>query len=412
VNNTLLSVEEARARILAAFAPAETEEVALAQARGRALAEAITATRDQPPGAVSAMDGYAVIAADLATPGAELPVVASIAAGAEPGFTLQRGEAARIFTGALLPEGADTVIAQEDTEALDGYRVRLNETLARGRHVRQAASDFAAGATLIPAGRMLDARDLATAAAANAKAVRVRRRPRVAILATGNELVPLGGSPKRHQIIASTGIALAAAIEAWGGEAMDLGIALDNESEIAAAIERGGDADLLVTLGGASVGEHDLVQAALSHLGFELGFWKIAMKPGKPLIFGRLGRRPIIGLPGNPVSSLICALIFIRPALRHMLALTRADGTPDLDLPTATGILTTEIGANRGRLDFLRGALTERSGEAPQIRPFDRQDSNQLSILSSAQCLIPRAPFAPISKEGAIHTFIPLSGLF
>ncbi|MFZ1990583.1 MAG: gephyrin-like molybdotransferase Glp [Alphaproteobacteria bacterium] len=412
MSEKLISVEEACSRILAGVTPLSTEEIALPLSAGRVLAKAITATRAQPPGAVSAMDGYAVIAADLAQTGAELDVVGSIGAGDDPKFKLTRGTASRIFTGALLPDGADAVIAQEDAQPLEGKRVRFNETAAPGKHVRRAGSDFNVGDTVLKPGRLLDGRDIALAAAMNAARISVRHRPRVAILATGNELVPLGSSMGRHQIVASTGPALAAALVKWGAEPIDLGIAPDEETEIAQKIAHGRNADLLVTLGGASVGDHDLVQKALQTLSFELGFWKIAMKPGKPLIFGRLDHLPVIGLPGNPVSSLICALIFIRPLIHAMLGRATETGEPDIELPSATGMLAQDLPANGQRLDFLRGRAENREGGPPLIHVSTRQDSNQLSVLAQASCLVPRTPFAPASKAGAPQRLIPLEGLF
>jgi len=412
MSETLISVEEARSRILSGVAPLGSEEIALPVSAGRVLAAPVTASRAQPPGAVSAMDGYAVIAADLPNTGAELEVIGSIGAGDDPKFTLRRGTAARIFTGGLLPAGADAVIAQEDTEKLPGNRVRINETATPGKHVRRAGSDFNAGDTVLKPGRLIDGRDIALGAAMNAALISVRRRPRVAVLATGNELVPLGAAMGRHQIVASTGPALAAALHKWGADPIDLGIASDDEAEIAQKIGRGQDADLLVTLGGASVGDHDLVQKSLATLGFELGFWKIAMKPGKPLIFGRLDHLPVIGLPGNPVSSLICALIFIRPLIHAMLGQLTETGEPDIELPSAMGVLAQDLPANGQRLDFLRGRIEARPAEPPLVHVSGRQDSNQLSVLSQASCLVPRTPFAPPSKAGSPQRLIPLKGLF
>ena len=412
MSEKLISVEEARARILEAITPLGDEEISLSASAGRVLAAPITAARAQPPGAVSAMDGYAVIAADVGATGAELEVTGSIGAGDDPEFTLTHGTAARIFTGALLPAGADAVIAQEDVVPLEGKRIRINETASPGKHVRRAGSDFNAGDTVLKPGRLIDGRAIALAAAMNASRIRVRRRPRVAVLATGNELVPLGAQTSRHQIVASTGPALAAALAKWGAEPLDLGIAPDDESRIAQSIAHGRNADLLVTLGGASVGDHDLVQKSLQTLGFELGFWKIAMKPGKPLIFGRLGRLPVIGLPGNPVSSLICALIFIRPAICAMLGRLTERGEPDIELPSSMGILAHDVPENGQRLDFLRGRTEPQPGAAPLVHVSPRQDSNQLSVLALADCLLPRTPFAPASKAGAPQRLISLEGLF
>jgi molybdopterin molybdotransferase len=290
--------------------------------------------------------------------------------------------------------------------------VLIKEASRAGAHVRTAGSEFAAGASGLYEGKTLNARDIGLAAAMNAATVKVRRRPRVALLATGDELVALGGSPGPHQIIASSGPALAAALTHWGAEIHDLGIVRDDEAAIAAAADKASGCDLLLTLGGASVGEHDLVQRALARRGFELGFWRVAMKPGKPLIHGRLGDLPVLGLPGNPISTLVCALLFVRPAIRTMLGCRNADGAPDLELARRQALLTRPIAANGSREDFLRGGFTESPAGPPLTEVFDRQDSANLMVFAAATCLIPRTPFAPTSKAGEPHPIIPLAGLF
>jgi molybdopterin molybdotransferase len=411
MTDALLSVAEARARILAGIQLVDAESIALRDAAGRVLAEPLVAQRDSPPRSMSAMDGYAVEARAIAKAPVELAISQVIPAGASA-LPLAPGTAARIFTGALVPDGADCVVAQEGTQALPASRVLIKEASRAGTHVRAGGSDFAVGVTGLGEGRTLNARDIGLAAAMNAATVEVRRRPRVAVLATGDELVALGGSPSPHQIIASSGPALCAALSLWGAEVYDLGIVRDDEAAIAAAAESARGGDLLLTLGGASVGDHDLVQRALTRLGFELGFWRVAMKPGKPLIHGRLGELPVLGLPGNPVSTLVCALLFVRPAIRTMLGCRKTDGTPDLELPRREAQLAHPLAANGPREDFLRGRLTDSTAGPPLAEAFDRQDSSGLLAFAGATCLIPRTPFAHPSKAGEPHPIIPLAGLF
>src|ERR1051326_5314644 len=310
----MLSVDDALARILNAFEPLPAETVPLEQAAGRTLAEDVRARLTQPPHAMSAMDGYAVRSSD----DGPRRLIGSAPAGHPFAGKVGAGETVRIFTGGVVPDGADAVIIQENAKAED-ERVSFSEAARPGRHIRQAGLDFRQGDVLARQGQVLGARDLALIAAGDVAAVSVARRPVIAFAATGDELSPPGAARKAGGIVASTGYGLSALIQEWGGQSRDLGIFRDDVNEIARLPERAEGADLLLTLGGASVGEHDLVQRALEPKGLKLDFWKIAMRPGKPLMFGQLGATPLLGLPGNPVSSLVCALLFLRPALAKML---------------------------------------------------------------------------------------------
>ncbi|HEX8662915.1 MAG TPA: gephyrin-like molybdotransferase Glp [Beijerinckiaceae bacterium] len=402
---SLLPVEEALRRVLDGVArPVEAETVPIASCAGRTLAEALAALRTQPPFAASAMDGYAVRAADLAAPPARLSVIGRSVAGAGFDGALGPGQAVRIFTGAPVPEGADTVVIQEDTDA-DGDTVVVREKVAPGKHIRAAGLDFAEGGPLLAAGRRLDARLVALAAAAGHARLPVRRKPRVAILATGDELVRPGESAGPDQIVASNPYAVAAIAARAGAEPVDLGIARDTPEALDRAITQAqaARADILVTLGGASVGEADLVQAALDRHGMELAFWKVALRPGKPLIHGRLGAMAILGLPGNPVSSVVCAVLFVVPAIRRLL------GDPSAgDDPTEPAILGANLPANDGRQDYLRAALAASPDALPVATAFPVQDSSMLSVLARADALLVRPPHAPPAKAGAPCRVIPL----
>jgi molybdopterin molybdotransferase len=391
----MISVEEATARILAAFAPLGAEVVAIDHALGRTLAKPVTARLDHPPQAVSAMDGYAVRAADVAALPVRLKVVESIAAGSLPTRALGPGEAARIFTGAALPEGADSIVIQENTEK-DGDYVRIVDggAAVRGKHIRTAGNDFAKGAVGVEAGRRLTASDIGLAAAMNWPWLDVARRPRVAIISTGNELAQPGETLAPGQIVASNGIALAAFVAAQGGEAIHLGIARDEPASLGGLIDRAAGADLLLTSGGASVGEHDLVQSVLKSKGMALDFWKIAMRPGKPLMFGKLGALRVIGLPGNPVSALVTATLFVGPAIARMLG--RAALGPRI-VRARAGI---DLPANDLRQDYLRSKVVE-TPDGLVATPFGKQDSAMLSALSRSGGLIVRAPHAPAIPAGS-----------
>lgn len=399
----MLSVEKALARVLAAFEPLPAEQVSLANALGRVLAEDVTARVTQPPAAVSAMDGYAVRAADVARVPAVLRQVGYVRAGASYDGTVGPGEAVRIFTGAPVPTGADTIIIQEDTKA-DDDTVTVLEGASKGRYIRPAGLDFSAGEVGLRAGRVLTARDIGYAAAMNVSWLSVRRQPRVAILVTGDEVVMPGDPIGANQIASSNGPALAAFVTASGGVPLLLGIALDSAQSLKRMAAGARGADLLVTTGGASVGEHDLVQSVLKGEGLEVDFWQVAMRPGKPLMFGRLGDTPVLGLPGNPVSSLVCAVLFIRPILETML------GAEKLDRSLATALLGVDLGENDRRQDYLRARLSTNKDGALVATPFEKQDSSMLSRLAHADCLVVRPPLAPPAKAGEVITIIPLAG--
>ena len=394
---SLLPVAEALQKILAAIpGPVEPESVPVAKAAGRTLAADIAALRTQPPFPASAMDGYAVRAADVAQVPATLKVVGMSAAGHGYAQKIGPGEAVRIFTGAPVPKGADAILIQENAKA-DGDTVTAREPVAAGRFLRRAGLDFAEGETLQRAGETLDARRLALAAAAGHAVLSLRRRPRVAVIATGDDLVRPGETPAWDQIVASNGLALAALATEAGAEAIDLGIVTDDLGSLRDAIARAraAKADLVVTLGGASVGDHDLVQAALRQEGLELGFWRVALRPGKPLMFGRLGAMTVIGLPGNPVSSIVCGLLFVVPAIRALLGDPRAG--EDRSEPAVLG---RDMPENDQRQDYLRARLDIAPDRLPVAHPESRQDSSMLSVLGSSEALLVRAPHAPAAKAG------------
>jgi molybdopterin molybdotransferase len=389
----MIPVAEARQRILAAFSALPSEVVALPEALGRVLAEDVHARLTQPPFAASAMDGYAVRAVDVAKVPAQLKVVGYVPAGGAYTGRLRPGEAVRIFTGGPLPEDADAIVIQEDAEAA-GDRVLIKESSSAGRYVRPAGLDFRQGERGLAAGRRLNDRDIGLAAAMDHAWLRVRRRPRVAILATGDEIV-MPGEPRRpQQIVSSNGLALAAFLRAAGAEPIDLGIAPDNREALQRLAAGAAGADLLLTTGGASVGEHDLVQSALGAQGMQVDFWKIAMRPGKPVMFGRVGATPVLGLPGNPVSTLVCATVFVRPALAVMLGEGAALPEPE------SALAGRGLAENDARQDYLRARLTRDDAGKLVATPFDRQDSSMLFLLQQADCLVVRPPRAPAISRG------------
>jgi len=361
----MLSVDEATQRIMQAFAPLAPETVALDGALGRTLAEDIRARR----------------------------VIGSAPAGHPFAGSVGPGEAVRIFTGAVVPQGADAIVIQEDS-ARDGDSVSFAQAPRSGRFIRAAGLDFAAGEILGRAGQVLTARDLALLAAGDVAHVAVRRRPRIAFASTGDELSRPGEPRKPGGIVASSAVALSALIEQWGGEPHDLGILPDRIEAIAGLAGHAKGADLLLTMGGASVGEHDLIYRALEPHGFTLDFWKIAMRPGKPLLFGRLGGIPLMGLPGNPVSTLVCALLFVKPAIAAMLG---RDGISRPQIARLDGALS----ANDSRQDYVRAATRWLDG-AIWVTPHPIQDSSMLKLLAASDALIVRAPHAPAEQHGAM----------
>lgn len=399
----MISVREALTRILAAVPLMPVEHIALADADGRALAEDIVASRAQPPGDVSAMDGYAVRAADVASVPVRLRLIGESAAGRAFSGKVREGEAVRIFTGALVPEGADTIVIQEHA-AQEDARVEVQKGAPPGKHIRRKGYDFAAGACVLKAGTLLGARALALAASANRAMVAVRRIPRVALLATGDELRPPGASLAEGEIAASNTIALAGLVRRAGGEPVDLGIAADSIEAVASAAEGGKAADFLVITGGMSVGAYDVVQESLRGRGLEVDFWRIAMRPGKPVMFGLWETRPVFGLPGNPVSAIVTALLFLRAALR------KAQGL-DPRLPVESIPLGCSLPAGDEREDYLRARLEADNQGKVRVLPLPLQDSAMLSALAAADALLVRPVRAPALPEGALAQVIRLAGL-
>ena len=404
----MISVEEALERVLAsADAPLAEERVRLDAAHGRVLARDLVALRTQPPFPNSAMDGYALRAADASALPVTLTVIGEAAAGRAFSGIVGPGQAARIFTGAPMPEGADAIVVQEDVRR-EGDRIDLTAVVPLGENLRPAGLDFREGEALIHAGRRLSPRDVALAAAANHVDLSVRRRARVAILATGDELVAPGGTLGPSQIVASNNFAVAGVVEACGGVAIDLGIAADTMGSLDEAIRRAKavEADVLVTLGGASVGDHDLVQRALVAAGMELGFWRIAMRPGKPLMHGLLGGMRVLGLPGNPTSSMVCSILFLRPLLRAL------HGEPDAGAdPSRPGRLAVDLPANGPRQDYMRCSLARNADGVLAATPAQLQDSSLVKVMARADGLIVRAPRAGAAKAGDPCRIIAFEGL-
>ncbi|WP_309085370.1 gephyrin-like molybdotransferase Glp [Chelativorans sp.] len=391
----LLPVDEALERVLDGLQPLPPEELPLADAAGRVLVGALKARRTQPPFNASAMDGYAVRSADIASPPASLAVTGESAAGRRFPGAVGPGEAVRIFTGAPVPDGADTILIQENAVPVDEGRIEALQAVAPGRHIRRAGLDFRGGDVVLQEGRLLDPAALSLAAAAGHARLPVVRRPVIAVIATGDELVPPDETPGPDQIVASNNFGIGALARMDGADVLDLGIVPDDREAIAGAIRRalGARADIIVTLGGASVGEHDLVREVLTSEGMDLAFWKIAMRPGKPLMFGRFGGARVLGLPGNPVSSLVCAHLFLRPL---MARLSGRVFRPDL----RPAFLGKPMKANDERQDYVRAVVVE-GFEGLLATPFDLQDSSMLTALAAANALIIREPNAPAAEPGS-----------
>ena len=400
----MISVDEALKRITGAMLPMPVEQIALAEALGRVLAEDVVARRTQPPMAVSAMDGYAVRAKDVQELPVTLEVIGTAPAGEAYEGILRPNEAVRIFTGGPVPDGADAIVIQENTIA-EANTVTVTEgSTAAGRYVRPAGLDFKEGQKLLSAGRALTARDIGLAAGMNVPWLKVRRKPLIALLATGDEITMPGDPIGAHQIVSSNGLALSSFIAAEGGCAIDLGISPDSRNTLKAMAAGVRGADMLVTTGGASVGDHDIVQSVLGEVGLEVDFWRIAMRPGKPLIFGRIAKTPILGLPGNPVSAMVCALIYLGPAIRSML------GLGDAGTPMASAVLGCNLAANDERQDYLRSRLAPGANGAMVATPSETQDSSMFATLAHADCLVVRAPHAPPAEAGEFVTILPLRG--
>lgn len=392
-NADLLAVDEAQARILAAVSESPAETISLTQAHGRICAADVVSRLSHPPIPVSAMDGYACRSADVTSLPVRLTQIGVSRAGDRFAGTVTEGTCVRIFTGGMVPDGTDIIALQEDARA-HGRTVEIREVAKIGQHIRRAGMDFAAGDVCVNKGRVLTARDIGLLASCGHAVVAVRRKPKVAILSTGDELVPPGVAPGIDQIVGSNGIALAAAAAGWGAVPVDLGIASDDIETITAMVQKARDADVLVTTGGASVGDHDLVQIALERLGFVPDFWRIAMRPGKPLMYGRLGTLPVLGMPGNPVSALVCALLFLRPLLRAMGGV--APAVPAFD----KAALGADMKPNDKREDYVRAQLGPPEGSRTVVFPFPTQDSSMLMTLARAEVLIRRPSYAPAARKG------------
>jgi molybdopterin molybdotransferase len=391
----LITVAEALQRVLADATPLPKENVTLDDALGRVLTEDVNALRTQPPAAVSAMDGYAVRASDIVQAPVTLKVIGEIAAGRPFIGKIGPGEAARIFTGGVMPAGSDTVVIQEfTTQDANGVTIQKPTTLAR--NVRAEGIDFAHHQILLRKGRRLTDRDLMLAAAMNHPRLSVHRQPKVAVLGTGDELVPPGGTPTAGEIVYSNGFALTALARSNGAEVHDLGIARDRIQDITAAVHRAREwgADILVTSGGASVGEHDLVQRALAAEGLELSFWRVALRPGRPMMHGRLGNMQVLGVPGNPVSSYVCAFLFLVPLLRKLA------GRTDIEQLPQSARLGIDLPANDERADYLR-AVVQQGPNGPVATPLPAQDSSLMAPLAKADCLLIREPHAPAAAAGS-----------
>ena len=400
----LMPVADALAKVLEGAEPLAAETVPLAQAFGRVLAADLTARRTQPPADMSAMDGYAVRAADVATVPATLKVIGEVPAGRPFGEAIGPGEAARIFTGGVLPAGADAVVMQEDTQR-DGDRVTVTYSVKPGRHVRRAGIDFREGAVLLARARRLGARDLMTAAGMNHPTVPVHRKPKVALFGTGDELVLPGGTPRAGEIIYSNGYGLCALAAEAGAEVMHGGIVRDRTGDIVAAIRAAQEfgADILVTTGGASVGEYDLVQQALAAEGMTLSFWKLALRPGKPMLHGRLGAMHVLGLPGNPVSSFVCSYLFLAPLIRRLSGLAEVAAQPE------PAVLGRDLPENDQRADYLRATLARDDAGRLVATPLPVQDSSLMATLSRADCLVIREPHAPAAAAGSPCVILKLA---
>lgn len=393
----LLPVSEALSRLIDAAKPVSaTEMVGLDEATGRVLGANLHAKLTQPPFDASAMDGYALSASDAPNIGSELVVVGQASAGHAFSGALGEGEAVRIFTGAPVPANADAILIQEDAEKLEGNRIRTQFEVKPGRHIRPKGQDFAEGECVLAAGTQLDYTHVTVAAAMNHPQVPVFCRPRVAVLATGDELVPPGTVLQASQIIASNTFGIASLAREAGADVLDLGIIPDDQAQIEAAIRRAVDAevDVLVTLGGASVGDHDLVQTSLKAQGMTLDFWRIAMRPGKPLMVGSLGKTHVLGLPGNPVASLVCGTLFLEPLL---CKLSHRRAPKRLSQARSAKALA----ANDHRQDYLRAKLYADSAGNLMAEPFEKQDSSMMKIFAHSDCLIVRPPHAPPLPEGA-----------
>lgn len=391
----LMPVAEALQRVLADAKPLPGETVSLNETLGRVLTKDVTALRTQPPAAVSAMDGYAVRASDVATAPVTLKVIGEVAAGHPFAKQVAVGQAVRIFTGGVMPTGSDTVVIQELATSA-GDSVTIEKLTSKGRNVRAQGIDFTRDQVLLHKGHRLTDRDLMLAAAMNHPSLSVHRRPKVAVLGTGDELVAPGSEPGPGEIVYSNGFALTALAHNEGAEVHDLGIARDSIADIVSAVRRARNwnADILLTSGGASVGEHDLVQRALAAEGLDLSFWRVALRPGRPMMHGRLGGMQVLGVPGNPVSSFVCAFLFLVPLIRRLA------GRQDIERIPQAARLGRDLPANDERTDYLRATLVAGT-DGPVATPLPDQDSSLMAPLAKADCLVIREPHAAAAAKGS-----------
>ena len=398
----MLSVEEAQTKIITALSSTPLESISITHARGRVLGKAVFSRRVQPPFDASAMDGYAVRSEDVANVPADLTIIGEAPAGGAHDGSLGAGEAVRIFTGGPVPPGADAIVIQENTER-NGDMVRVLETVESGRFIRRAGLDFDQGDAGPAIGARLTPNGIALLAGMDIPWVDVHQKPRVGILASGDELVRPGEPAGPNQIVSSNNFGICALVEQFGGVPIDLGIAPDTQTGLKACLDRARNLDLLVTIGGASVGDYDLMHQMLGEAENSVNFYKIAMRPGKPLMFGSVGATPMIGLPGNPVSAMVCGHVFLVPALRRLSGMSNHASE---HLKARLGLTVKQ---NDQRQEYLRARIVKDPDGALQVLPFDRQDSSQLSLLARSDCLVIRPPHAPEAMAGTIVDILPLS---
>ena len=405
LNSGMLAVDDALKNVLLGIKQLDYEQISIAQAQDRVLAEDLISRLTQPPSAVSAMDGYAVLADDLETIPTTLTQVGESAAGKSFFGKIQAGQTVRIFTGATIPEGANAIVIQEDTGKI-GKKIIIKEAAPIGKYIRPAGLDFKIGQTLLKTGIRLNSRNIALAAAMNIPWLKVTRKPRIAILSTGDELVLPGEAIGSDQIISSNSLGLAAMVTANGGIPINLGIAKDDPSSLKEIISKLSGLDMLITIGGASVGDYDLVKSVLGKAGLDITFSRVAMRPGKPLIFGHILGIPMLGLPGNPVSAGVTATLFLLPAINKML------GMEGVSSRTENAILGCDLNKNDKRQDYLRAKISfNKAGDIIAI-PFDQQDSSMLANYAKAQCLVLRLPFANAISKGESVKIIRLDYIF
>ena len=404
---SFLLVADALARVLNGVEPLPSESATLVEAEGRVLAADVAALRTQPPADMSAMDGYAVKAADVAKVPTELKLVGEVAAGRPFSGEVHAGEAARIFTGGVVPPGADTIVIQENTER-DGERITVKSPSPAGKHIRRSGLDFKEGQVLLPRGRRLSDRDVMLAAAMSHPTVPVHRRPKVAVLATGDELRPPGSALGPGEIVYSNGFALMALAKNEGASVIDLGIVPDKVDATVEAIRkaRASGADVLVTTGGASVGDYDLVQRGLKAEGLELSFWRVALRPGRPMMNGKLGSMHVLGMPGNPVSAYVCSYLFLVPLLRRLA------GRSDVVAVPESAKLGVALPENDERADYMRATLAPGPDGTPIVTPSKTQDSSMMAVLANADCLLVREPFEPAAPAGSRCSILRLTRSF